>query len=463
MGIPALFEARGGIKIGAEIISIAGVPGLGDAYSDATVKGALCLNETDGQMYQKKIAGSGADKWVRMQNQDDVNAAIMGQSWRPPVQTVETTAYADLDAAETAVNTGTIDGITVVDTTRILFTNITGANDNVFIVTGTPGSGATLVEDSNDASKGDAVYVQAGSHAGAEMGFNGTVWVEQGRASITEIGFIQAFIGKSVDGTETPDYGSNHVVIDTESLEKAIGDLDAEIGAAVATPQARTAGPLTDKAINLNIEALDDAIGANVTSTNQATAGDSVNENISALDLAIGDDITGAKIRTIGPIVVQNTNTNMEALDTAIGANCTSTQHVSNDNAVNGNISILDKVLADARMENKSDSVTTATTLDSVPVDGILWAEWIVHARSAATAGNIWAGKILAIHNGSIGTDATAVDYNTFAILKTGSAIPALNFECDLDGVGVAQVLRLRASSGAAAHIRITRSVMNEQ
>ena len=463
MGIPALFEARGGIRIGAELLSITGQPGLGDAYSDAAIKGALCLDETNGHMYQKTVAGSGADKWVRIQNQDDVNAAIMGQSWRPPVKAMDDTSHADLTAAETAMNTGSVDAVSVVENDRVLFTNITGANQNVFVVTGTPGASATLVEDTNDASKGDALYVQEGTHAGAEMGYNGTVWVQQGKASVTEIGHIQSFIGKSANGSETPDYASNHVVTDTETLEKAIGDLDAEVGAAVATPQSRTIGAISDQAINLNVEALDDALGADVTSTNQAAAGNSVNDNITALDTAIGDDVTGAKSRTAGAVSAQNVNANIEALDTAIGADVTSTRHVVSSNDLNGNISILDRVLGDAKTESKSDAVSTTTTLDTVLVDEILVAEWTVHARSAVTASNIWTGKILAIHDGTSGLDATAVDYNTFAILKTGSAIPALNFECDLSGVGAAQVMRLRASSGEAVHIRWTRSVMNEQ
>ena len=405
MGIPALFETRGGIRIGAEILSIAGSPGLGDAYSDTAVKGALCLDETNGQLYQKKMAGSGADKWVRLQNQDDVNAAIMGQAWRPPARIMDDSLYADMAAAETVLNTGSMDGISVVENDRLLLTNITTANANVFTVSGTPGAGATLVEDSNDASKGDALYVQEGSHAGAEMGFNGSLWVQQGKASVTELSHIQTFIGKSANGAETPDYGSNHVVSDTDPLEKAIGDLDAEMGGAIATPQSRSIGAISDQAINLNLEALDDAIGATVTST----------------------------------------------------------QHISSSNDLNSNISILDKVLADARSEEKSDSVTTLTTLDTFPVDTVLGAEWTVHARSAATASNIWAGKLLAIHNGTASADASSVDYNTFAILKTGNTIPALTFECDLEGAGVAQVVRLRASSGEAVHIRLTRSIQNEQ
>jgi hypothetical protein len=84
---------------------------------------------------------------------------------------------------------------------------------------------------------------------------------------------------------------------------------------------------------------------ADITSTNQATAGDSVNENITALDAAIGNDVAGTEARTVGAISVQDVNANIESLDDAIGADVTSTKIVSTANSVNSNISALDVVL----------------------------------------------------------------------------------------------------------------------
>ncbi len=465
MGIATLFEARGGLNIGIHVITGDGAPGGAGGRPDDAVRGSLYLDQTNGKMYLKNLSGTGVDKWVRIQNQDDLDDALLGQSWREPALVRDGTSYADLAAAETVLNTipYEIDGVVVGDGNRILFDNITGENKNVFLVSGTPGSGATLVEDGNAASKGDALYVQDGTDAGKQYAYNGSGWVQQGSASSTEIGYLQTFIGKSGNGNETPDYASTNVVTDGDSLETAVGDLDAEVGAAVATPQARTTGPISDQAINLNVEAVDDAIGPDVTSTNQATAADSVNANISALDTAIGADVATPQSRTVGPISAQATNLNVEAVDDAIGADVTSTKIASAANSVNANVSALDDVLGDAKTESKTDSVTTATTLDTVLVDDVLAVEWTVHARSTVTATNIWAGKILAIHNGHSGADASDVDYNTFAILKTGSAIPSLDFEVDVDGTGAAQTMRLRASSGQAVNIRITRSVLNEQ
>ena len=534
MGIPSLFTARAGIDIGIHVITGDGAPGDSGGRADSAVIGSIYLDQTSGEIHIKDQSGTGTDKWVRIQNQDDMDSMLAGLSWREPARLYDTTVYGaksitgettwvgstayaldDLvvpDASPNAhcykcttagtsdvseptwptdgstVADGTsvwedqgliaelvvnltpyeIDGVVVANGDRILFDNITGSDKNAYLVTGTPGSGATLVEDHIDGvtvqeTKGDALYVEEGSTAGRKYTYNGTDWVQQGAAERTELGYIRNFVGKTGEGSETPDYSSTNVVSDGDTLETASGKLDAEIGAAVATPHSRTAGPISDQAVNLNVEALDDAIGADVTSTNQVTAADTVNENLTALDLAVGDDVAGPASRTVGAVSAQDVNSNVEQLDTAIGPDVTSTKHVSAANDVNANISILDDVAGDAKTESKTDSVTTATTVDSVKVDDVLGAEWFVHARSTVTATNVWAGKILAIHNGTSGADATAVDYNTFAILKLGSAIPALDFECDLDGVGAAQVMRLRASSNEAADIRVTRSVLNVQ
>ncbi len=406
MGIPALFESRGGYRFGnVSFISGTGVPGGAGGEADAAGKGSLYLDESNGFQYQKSATGSGSDKWVKITNQADLDAAKLSMPWRDPALVKDDTVHADLAAAETAMNGGTVDGVAVVEGSRILYTNITGANANIHVVTGTPGTGATLVEDGNDASLGDALLVTDGSSAGREFTYTASGWQPINKGALDEQGFIQTFIGKSANGTETPDYASTHVVTDGDPLETAIGDLDAEVGAAVTTPHVRTAGPISDQSINLNIKAIDDAIGADVTSS----------------------------------------------------------KHTLAANSVNANLSILDDVLGDAKTESKTDAVSTVTTLDSVLVDEVLGAEWTVHARSTATPEKIWMGKILAVHNGTATADADDIDFNSFAILRTGSAIPSLDFDVALNGTGAAQTMILQVSSGETIDIRITRSVLNEQ
>ena len=230
MGL-SLFHVKKGLNIDglSQVLAGSGAPG-GSGDSASAPKGSQYLDYTNGQLYVKKATGTGTDKWIRLQDKSDMDAALQGISWREPVLVHSSTSYANKAAAETEVNTGTIDGVAVVAGDRILFDNITGANKNVFTVTGTPGSSATLTEDANTVSKGDALYVQSGSDAGKQFSYNGTVWVQQGAASSTEIGFVKSFIGKSADGNETPDYSSNYVVTDGGSLEDAIGELDTKVG-----------------------------------------------------------------------------------------------------------------------------------------------------------------------------------------------------------------------------------------
>lgn len=469
MGTRELFNVDGGFAIGdVAWLSGSGAPSGTDV--DNAAIGSMFSDFTNGQSYVKDTSGSGADKWVRQQNQDDINNAIAGRSWREPVDARDDALYADIAAATTALNTDpyTLGGVVLADESEILLTNLTSGTENAYVVTGTPGSGATLVERAVDGvtealSTHDTMYVKSGTYAGQEYSYNGTSWIYTRQSELTESGYIRSFMGKGAQGNEMPDYPSNDVVTDGESLEQAIGDLDAEIGAACATFQSRTVGPISDQEVNDNIEALDDAIGPDVTSTEQLTAASTVNANLSTLDAKLGNDTTGHQVRTSGPISVQNVNANLEALDDAIGPTPTSTKHISSSSDVNTNISTLDDVLGDAKTESKTDSVSTAATLDSVLVDDVLGAEWTYHARSTVTASKIQSGKILAVHDGTSSADATTADYTRFAVLRMGSAISALSFEVDVDGTGAAQTMRLRCSSTEAVNVRITRAVLNEQ
>lgn len=401
MGNPSLFEVRGGVSIGtAGFISGEGAPG-GSGYPDSVGKGSIYLDTLNGSFYQKKTSGTGADKWVKIQNQDDISEILDGKSWREPAKVIDSTAYADLAAAEAVVNTGMIDGVSVSTNDRILFTGITGAAKNVFIVNGTPGSGATLVEDGNAVTSSDSLYVNAGSNAGRQYTYNGTDWVKINEASETEAAYIRAFIGKSGNGNETPDYPSTHVVADNDSLETAIGKLDDEIGPAISGQQVRANNPISDQDINLNIKALDAAIGSTPPSTNL----------------------------------------------------------ISGDASVTANLSTLDTKLFLERGESWADGITAITTVDSVNVDTSCVVEWVVHVVAQGNQGNVEAAKITAIHNGIGPNDATETSFEVHSIKKLGAQIQGLAFTVDLFGTGTSQVMRLRAESTSAVNIAVRRSI----
>lgn len=197
-----------------QIIGTNGPPVGGDA--DVVDLGSLAVDFANGHLYQKNLAGSGADKWQ-----------FIGadKSFREPAlvrQNVSTT----LPTATPATN-DTQDGVTITDEDRVLFSNLT-VDPNVYIYDFTSG---TYTQDTNEATDGDTLMIEQGTDAGRQYTFNGTAWVLTNQADFDELGFIRSFIGKTAAGAETPTYSSNNVVTDTDTLETAIGDLDAALGA----------------------------------------------------------------------------------------------------------------------------------------------------------------------------------------------------------------------------------------
>lgn len=204
--------------------------GTGDPTVDEPI-GSIYL-EDDGTFWQKRTSGGGVANWRRMATEEFVNSVVEGRVWRDPAIVKEDANFANLAAAETQLNGGApeFEGVTISANDRILFTDIVGENKNVFIVNGTPGSGATLVEDTNLASDGDALWVQQGTtHADTSWAFDGTNWVQTNAGDATELGFIRAFIGKAAAGSETPNYPSNFFVTDGNDLETEIGALDTQL------------------------------------------------------------------------------------------------------------------------------------------------------------------------------------------------------------------------------------------
>ena len=460
----SLFKVGAGVRIGgASMLAGTGAPGGDTAYEDDALIGSFYMDETAGALYLKKTTGTGTDKWLRVQNQTDLDDALLGQSWREPAQVHDTTAHADLAAAVTAANVAdTLDGQTIVADDRVLLTALASGNKNVYIVSGSTGDW-TLTEDANLATKGDALYVQTGTSAGQQWAYNGTAWVQQGGGANTEIGFLQTYTGKTADGSETPTYSQNNVVTDGESLETAIGKLDLEIGDGVSASSTRTTGQLSDQNIGSNIEALDAAIGNDVTSIQVCTAAGTANANISLLDAAVGNAATGFETRTKGQISTSDLGTHVENLDEAIGPTPTSTKNISATVSVNENLSTLDTILAEARVTNVRTGVQGSDyVLDSVVVDDFSAAKWILHAFDETTPANVYTSEILGIHNGTAAADATLVDWTVYGELTLGAEIAGLTIAVELDGVGAAQTMRLVGTATGATTIRITREAVNQ-
>lgn len=212
-----------------QMISGTGAPGTGGDSTTVGV-GSIYMEAATGDFYKKHTAGAGAGNWDKMATLGDVGSGI---SWREPSLVRDDTLYANIAAAETAANVGDlVDGVTIAASDRLLFSNLTAGNENIYIVSGSSGAW-TFTEDTNLATEGDATYIQQGTSAGFTYVFNGTDWVLISQGALTEIGFIQAYIGKPTDGNVLPQYTSNNHIADNDSLTVALGKVDAVLGAAI--------------------------------------------------------------------------------------------------------------------------------------------------------------------------------------------------------------------------------------
>lgn len=423
----SLFESKLGFSDeSTSILSGVGAPGGDASFQDNAPVGSIYKRTSNGDLYIKDTAGTGADKWEPIATQTFATNIGAASSWREIVLVRDNNLYTNIAAAEAAANVGdTVDGITITSGDRILFDNLTAGNENVYIVSGSTGAW-TFTNDSNAETAGDRVSVISGTDAGRVYAYDGTAWFFSNQSATQEEGFLRTFMGKSAAGSETPTYSSTNVVTTGNSLESEIGALDLEIGAAVLTPQTRTAGPIADQAINLNVEALDDAIGANVTSTNHASAANSANANISLLDAEMGPAVTNGTVI----LAAAKMNANIQALDTEI---------------------------ADRLGLISSNGITTATVVDNVLVDSKRAVKWAITATKVANEADVYASEILAIHNGTSSLDATSVDSNEYGIVNLGAAIAGLTISITLTGTGAAQAMNLSVSSTDSVNITVAR------
>ena len=108
--------------------------------------------------------------------------------------------------------------------------------------------------------------------------------------------------------------------------------------------------------------------------------------------------------------------------------------------------------------QSSADGVTTATTVDTVLVDGVVASHWWVHVEEATPSALKRAVEIYATHdNIDGGADATTVDWTKFARLKIGATITGLVIDIVLAGTAVAQTMGLQVTSTTSVDVRAAR------
>lgn len=437
-----------------------GVPGLGGDTAAAPV-GSVYTDNATGALYTKYVVGAGADKWEKMASETYVNNAVGATvSWREPAIVRENVAT--VLPVGTATSPIIVDGVSITDGGRVLFTALTGGNGkNVYVYQ--QGTG-TFVEDVNAESTGDAVYVQAGSNAGKTYIFNGTDWVQSDQSSLDELGYIRAFIGKGAAGNEPPGYTSTNFVVASSSLESAISALDTQIGVNVSNGNFITVA----NKINANIQALDTQIGANVIAGSWITPANTTNANIRALDTHLGVNFAAGNYITlnqtvsaavtaldtaIGPNLVTGNfvlpavkvQQNIQALDSALGAAVTNGQYILAANSTNTNVQSLDTALNRISKQVTLTNVTSSQTVDAVIAGA---AKWFVRAELVSDTTRVYSTEVYAVTNG------VSSDFTRYATLKIGASIPGLVVSVDY----VAGELLLKIASTGAVNVTARRA-----
>jgi|GEM_PF-4486583 len=404
--------------------------------------GSMYMDIDTGNHYVKIKNGTSSEDWERTLKKKDLDPILAGLDWREHVVVMDSTEYANLAAAQTALSVAdyTIDDVTLEAGDRILLSNLTTGPKNVYIVTGESLS-YTLVEDSNTVNVGDTVYIAEGAAAGKQYTYGSNdQWNWTGAPDGSEQGWMNDFIGK-VKGNDKTNYSSNHYVEDETSLETAIGKLDSTFGEAPTGVH----GNIFPQPVNDNLHALDQKIGTFQPGSSGITVQPTISENLNALDAEIGVSPTDTHY-AIGDTVYSN----IKLLDTAIYQS----NNKSNEN--------LRQVF---RSFSESGVMTTAGApklVDSIPVSSCAAAEYTVVVTCASESKRTF-GKILATHDkfSSGGFSASEVDYNSYGVVRFGGAIPGLKISVKLS-TDLAAMELLVESPSAAVDIRVTRTLVFE-
>jgi len=449
-----------------------GIPGT-SADSIAVEVGSVYTDIADGSLFTKIAAGSGTNKWQKLASQAYVDQAVgTTLSWREPVlvnQTVATTVPSGTPGSPIVV-----DGVSVTDGARVLFSAISGGTGpNVYIYNQATGGFAV---DSNTATAGDSLYTQQGTNAGKSYVYNGTSWVQTDQSSLDEEGFIRAFVGKISAGNVMPSYSSTNFVVDGTSLRVAVSALDAQIGANVAL--GNWISPVNS--VNQNLTALDTKIGANFGATNHlvslaalgtvagnlaildgrfgpsliagsyVTAGEAAFPAIQALDIALGANVANGNYI----LAANKVQGNIQSLDAAIGPNVTSTVSaggsILSTNTVQQNLQAIDATVTAATTQTTINNVTTATLLDAIPAATLDVTKFFVFVEEASNSLNRYATELYVLCNG------TVIDYTKYATLRTGSSIVGLQVSAVLSGGNVS----VQVSSTAAVNVKVRRATV---
>ena len=300
----ALYDVFGGYSIEGKAHSLQGItPELGvRADTIAAPVASTYSNSSDQSLWIKVSTGNGdSTDWKKLATEDYANSISTQMSWREPaVVNDKVTTVVPASLGTPTPNT-TIDGETITDGGRVLFSAITaGLGKNVYIWEANTGS---WIEDTNTETVGDALYITDGSHAGHVYAYNNaSSWVQIDQsASGTDITNLMNFVGKPASGTGMPQYSSNNLLVNDEDLRTSLGKVDGSLGDGGVTNSTGfvLTSDLTWGGGTLNtttaLEALNVGLGdRQYTGNHYLTDSETITSSLNKLDVALNNVATGS-------------------------------------------------------------------------------------------------------------------------------------------------------------------------
>lgn len=380
----------------ASVLIGSGLPGGDSGQQDGAPIGSMYLRtdaETDGQQVYWKfsISNNSSADWKVAADKAYVDAAIQGLTWLAPAVVLDGTSYVNNTAFPV---TGIVDGVSIVNGARVLFTNVTASGQSGVWIWNSATSPHSWTQ-ATAPLEGDAILVTEGTSSNEQWIYTSSnTWVQFGSTSdVAELGYIRTFIGKTGPGSENPSYTSTNVVAQGSNLETAISALDVTFGSGAITnttssyalTSSMTWGGGSDT-LTLALNQLNNAVGSRTfTDQNVATNGQTVTASIDALDIAVG-------------------------------------------------------VLQSQEEVFKATNVTASgtVTVDTLQLTDATEVKWLVQVRENGTPANRRAVEVHAINDGS-----TLVDFTEYAVLILGSAIAGFALVVDINGT----TMRLRLTA----------------
>ncbi len=454
-----LFTVEQGIQIVAEngdagpsILRGSGLPGGDTDEQDDAIVGSLYMNEGAGGGFFKKIADANATgDWEEVGN-----VSLDALSWRNETVraatgdvlsagVVDPTGFSDLD--------GSLDGTDFAVGEYLIGT--AGGTPVLFEVTVVTGASSITIAAAGQAiAQNDTFVVQsylpdspAAQEAQAIIHYDGTNLIK-----------LSDFNWSLADGINlTAGYAAaNGTVAPSDTVQKAISNLDGnQIDLITLSGEAQGAvdhGTFTGSIIDDNedthgaLQDLEDSLenvvtlsGVALDATDLGTFSGSIIEDNRDIKEAFQDleDSTGNLVTLSG-----------EALD-AVDHGTFTGATIPDNSDTHAALQALETSLESAQTTGKVTGITTLVTIDSVLVDNFHEIEWEIVSWEEATPANKKFEKLGALHNGTAAADASASDIDVFAKKRIGSNFNSV-YSVDFDGVGVAQTMRLRASSSSA-------------